>query len=339
MDNKEQTKDYQTQFKGSCDSGTRVAEGDDEKLKISVVIPLLNEEESLVELSEKLEKHLTLVAKSLWEVIFVDDGSSDQSYSIITGLNKSDKRFKAIRFRRNYGKSAALSVGFERASGDIIITMDADLQDDPAEIPNLVSKIEQGYDLVSGWKMKRYDPISKTLPSKLFNRVTSLASGIKLHDFNCGLKAYRRDCAKSLHVYGEMHRFLPALAHQDGFLVTEIVVQHHPRKHGHSKFGTARFFNGFFDLITVVFVTRFFKKPLHLFGLFGFLSVFCGLAIDGYLLVEWLLGNTYLSNRPLAIFGLVLIVVGIQFISMGLIGEMIVKNSPMTNVYSIRETI
>ena len=338
MDNKERNAN-QTQSETS--SGNQVGDENisEQKMKISVVIPLLNEEESLVELAGKLKENLTTTVGQFWEVIFVDDGSNDNSYQIITNLNKNDNRFKAIRFRRNYGKSAALSVGFERAQGEVIMTMDADLQDDPAEIPNLFAKINEGYDLVSGWKKKRYDPISKTLPSKLFNKVTSIASGVRLHDFNCGLKAYKKDCAKSLHIYGEMHRFLPSLAHQDGFKVTEIVVKHQARKHGHSKFGSARFLNGFFDLITVVFVTRFFKKPLHLFGVLGFLSGFVGFAIDGYLLIQWMLGNTYLSNRPLAIFGLVLIVVGIQFISMGLIGEMIVKNSPMTNVYSIKETL
>lgn len=309
------------------------------EMKISVVIPLLNEEDSLVELSNLLEENLNKIAKESWEVIFIDDGSNDNSFSIIKKINQNNNRFKSIRFRRNYGKSAALSVGFKQAEGDIIITMDADLQDDPKEFINLVNKINEGYDLVSGWKKKRYDPISKTLPSKFFNWVTSIASGVKLHDFNCGLKAYTKDAAKSLNVYGEMHRFLPALSHRDGFKVTEIVVQHHPRKHGISKFGASRFLKGFLDLITVVFLTRFLKRPLHFFGTLGFLSAFVGLGIDAYLTIEWLFGRTYLSERPLALLGVALIIVGVQFISMGLLGEMLVRNSAKEQNYSIKEVL
>ena len=307
------------------------------RVDVSVVIPLLNEEESLNELSKKLKIHLTDQVKDNWEVIFIDDGSTDNSFKIIKQINKDDKRFKCIRFRRNYGKSAALSVGFERAKGSVIITMDADLQDDPAEIENLISKIKDGYDLVSGWKKKRYDPITKTLPSKFFNFVTSIASGIRLHDFNCGLKAYRKECAKSLNVYGEMHRYLPALAFRDGFRVTETVVKHHPRKFGKSKFGASRFLNGFFDLLTVVFVTRFLKKPLHFFGLIGILFAATGFIIDLILLIQWFMGEIYLSNKPLVLFGVALIIVGVQLISMGLIGEMIVKNNRSNKTYSVRE--
>jgi len=311
----------------------------EDKLYISVVIPLLNEEDSLNELSELLTINLTKIAKQSWEVIFIDDGSTDKSYEIITTICNKNSNFKSIRFRRNYGKSAALSVGFKRAEGDVIITMDADLQDDPNEIENLVNKINEGYDLVSGWKKKRYDPISKTLPSKFFNWVTSKAAGIKLHDFNCGLKAYTNEAAKSLNVYGEMHRFLPALSYRDGFRVTEIPVLHHARKHGVSKFGASRFLKGFLDLITVVFLTRFLKRPLHLFGTLGFLCVFIGLGIDIYLTIEWMLGLTYISERPLAILGIALIIVGVQFVSMGLLGEMLVRNSAKEQNYSIREEI
>lgn len=311
----------------------------EDKLYISVVIPLLNEEDSLNELSELLTINLTKIAKQSWEVIFIDDGSTDKSYEIITTICNKNSNFKSIRFRRNYGKSAALSVGFKRAEGDVIITMDADLQDDPNEIENLVNKINEGYDLVSGWKKKRYDPISKTLPSKFFNWVTSKAAGIKLHDFNCGLKAYTNEAAKSLNVYGEMHRFLPALSYRDGFRVTEIPVLHHARKHGVSKFGASRFLKGFLDLITVVFLTRFLKRPLHLFGTLGFLCVFIGLGIDIYLTIEWMLGLTYISERPLAILGIALIIVGVQFVSMGLLGEMLVRNSAKEQNSSIREEI
>jgi len=310
-----------------------------DKLDISVVIPLLNEEESLPELAAKLEVELTNLVKNSYEVIFVDDGSTDNSFGVIKELNNSNKKFKAIRFRRNYGKSAALAVGFKRAKGEIVITMDADLQDDPSEIKNLVSKLKEGFDLVSGWKKTRHDPINKTLPSKFFNFVTSITSGIKLHDFNCGLKAYRKEVVKSLKVYGEMHRYMPALAHLDGFKVAEIPVKHHPRIYGKSKFGASRFVKGFLDLITVVFTNRFMKRPLHFFGAFGFLFAFVGLILDLYLTIEWALGNTALSNRPLALLGVALIIVGVQFISMGLIGEMIVKNSSNFENYSIKEQL
>lgn len=306
---------------------------------ISVVVPLLNEEESLPELAFQLEEELEKFVKNRYEVIFVDDGSTDNSFEVIRRLNQRNHKFRAIRFRRNYGKSAALSVGFKQARGVIIITMDADLQDDPAEIPNLVGKIKEGYDLVSGWKKKRKDPLSKTIPSKFFNFVTSKLSGIKLHDFNCGLKAYRKEVAQSLDVYGEMHRYLPALAHWEGFRVTEIPVKHHERRYGKSKFGFSRFIKGYLDLLTVMFTTRYLKRPLHFFGTLGTLFASIGFIIDLWLTIEWLLGWTSLSNRPLALLGVLLIIVGVQFISMGLIGEMIVKNTQKDTIYSIKEKI
>lgn len=306
---------------------------------ISVVIPLYNEEESLPELALQLEGELKKVAKDRWEVIFIDDGSTDHSFSVLKQINDRNKKFRAIRLRRNYGKSAALSVGFAEAKGVIIVTMDADLQDDPAEIQNLLAKIKDGYDLVSGWKKKRKDPITKTIPSKFFNFVTSLASGIKLHDFNCGLKAYRREVVKNLQVYGEMHRYLPALAHLDGFKVTEVQVVHHPRRYGKSKFGFSRFAKGFLDLLTVMFTTRYLKRPMHFFGTFGILFAIIGLVIDGWLTVEWFLGKTALSNRPLAILGVALIIVGVQFVSLGLIGEMMAKNSNKDVIYGIKERL
>jgi glycosyltransferase involved in cell wall biosynthesis len=294
-------------------------------IEISVVIPLLNEEESLPELSIRLESELQKLTNGNYEVLFIDDGSTDNSFEIIKSIHENNNKFKCIRFRRNYGKSAALSVGFHKVKGEFVITMDADLQDDPSEISNLISKLKEGYDLVSGWKKKRYDPISKTLPSKFFNYVTSLTSGIKLHDFNCGLKGYRKEVVKSLHVYGEMHRYLPALAHWMGFKVTELVVQHHARKYGRSKFGMSRFVKGFLDLLTVLLTTKYFKRPLHFFGTTGSLLTFAGFVLNIYLTFEWFMGKTYLSNRPLALFGIALIIVGVQFISMGLIGEMITK--------------
>ncbi len=305
---------------------------------LSVVIPLLNEEESIPELALQLEKELQELTRGKYEVIFIDDGSTDNSYSYIKQLNQRNKRFKCIRFRQNFGKSAALSVGFARAKGKYVATMDADLQDDPAELKNLLAKMKEGYDLVTGWKKDRKDPVSKTLPSKFFNYVTSKTSGIKLHDFNCGLKMYRKEVTDHLEVYGEMHRYLPALAYRDGFKVAEIPVMHHARRYGKSKFGMSRFLKGFLDLLTVVFVTRFMKRPLHFFGLFGTLFSILGLGINVYLTIEWILGNTYFSNRPLSQLGIALIIVGVQLFSVGLIGEMLVKNNyDKTKNYSIKD--
>jgi glycosyltransferase involved in cell wall biosynthesis len=308
--------------------------------RISIIIPLLNEEESLAELTAHLETVLAPLADGEYEVLFIDDGSTDGSFNVLQRLHASNQRIKAIRFRRNYGKSAALAVGFARAAGTIVITMDADLQDDPDELPALCAKINEGYDLVSGWKKKRYDPWHKTLPSKLFNAVTSRMSGITLHDFNCGLKAYRKEVVKTLKVYGDMHRYLPALAHWDGFRVTEIPVQHHARKYGHSKFGISRLLSGFLDLLTVLATTRYIKRPLHLFGTIGVFVGLLGFGIELYLTVEWFLGLTALSNRPIALLGMLLIIVGVQLVSMGLLGEMIIKNTAANpEQYSIREEI
>lgn len=306
---------------------------------ISVVVPLLNEEESLPELARQLEDVLQRYAPNKWDVLFIDDGSTDGSYREIEAIHAKNQRFKAIRFRRNYGKSAALGVAFAHVEGDVVITMDADLQDDPHEIPALMTKLDEGYDLVSGWKRKRHDPWHKTVPSKLFNVVTSIMSGIKLHDFNCGLKAYRRDVVKTVQVYGEMHRYIPALAHWEGFKVTEIPVQHHERKFGVSKFGMSRFLKGFLDLLTVMFTTRYVKRPLHFFGAVGTLFALTGFVTDAWLAVEWFLGRTSLSNRPLALFGVAMIIVGVQLISIGLIGELIVKQHQEHERYSIQERL
>ncbi|MBK6759475.1 MAG: glycosyltransferase family 2 protein [Ignavibacteria bacterium] len=306
---------------------------------VSVVVPLLNEAESLPELAKQLESVLERVARGRYEVLFIDDGSTDDSFGVIQDLHTRNNRFKAIRFRTNHGKSAALAIGFAESKGDIVITMDADLQDDPAEIPALISKLDEGFDLVSGWKRKRHDPWHKTIPSKLFNSVTSRMSGIKLHDFNCGLKAYRRDVVNSVQVYGEMHRYIPALAHWEGFRVTEIPVQHRARQFGSSKFGMSRFLKGYLDLLTVMFTTRYIKRPLHFFGAVGSLFAIVGLITDLYLVVEWFLGHTSLSNRPLALFGVAMIIVGVQLISIGLIGELIVKNNLEHQRFSVRERL
>jgi glycosyltransferase involved in cell wall biosynthesis len=307
------------------------------KIDVSVVIPLLNEEQSLMQLSLALRDVLERMNVT-YEVIFVDDGSTDNSLQILREIHRKNRRYKFISFRRNYGKSAALSVGFQHAVGRYIVTMDADLQDDPNEIPRLIQKLESGFDLVNGWKKKRHDPITKTIPSKLFNLVTSLTTGIKLRDFNSGLKAYRREVTEDIKVVGEMHRFLPVLAHWAGYRVTEIPVQHHPRKYGKTKFGLSRFWHGFLDLMTVLFTTRYSKRPLHFFGVFGLLSFLVGFLIDLELAIEWAMGRTAISNRPLFIVGVLLIIVGIQFISIGLLGEMITRTQ-IKEEYSIKEKV
>ena len=309
-----------------------------QNIEISVVIPLYNEEQSLKELADQL-KNTLVRSGGRYELIFVDDGSTDNSFRVLRDLHFRNNRIKVIRFRRNYGKSAALMVGFQRAQGEYVVTMDADLQDDPAEIPNLIRQIKSGYDVVSGWKKKRHDPITKTLPSKFFNFVTSVMTGVKIHDSNCGLKAYRRDVVKSVNVYGELHRYIPALAQWQGYRIGEVVVQHRARKYGKTKFGIGRFFKGFLDLLTVLFTTRYIARPLHLFGVWGIVSAFAGLCIDGYLVVEWITGRTSLSNRPLFLVGLILIIVGIQFVSIGLLGEMITRGQHVEKEYSIREII
>jgi glycosyltransferase involved in cell wall biosynthesis len=307
---------------------------------VSVVVPLLNEEESLEELSKQLETVLERIARGRYEVIFIDDGSTDSSFAVIQKINAGNSRFKCIRFRTNHGKSAALAVGFAEATGDYVITMDADLQDDPNEIPGMIAKLDEGFDLVSGWKRKRYDPWHKTLPSKLFNSVTSRMSGLKLHDFNCGLKAYRSDVVKTVQVYGEMHRYIPALAHWEGFRVTEVPVQHRARQFGVSKFGMSRFLKGYLDLLTVMFTTRYVKRPLHFFGALGSLFAIIGFVTDLYLAIEkWAFGIP-LSQRPYSLlFGIAMIIVGVQLISIGLIGELIVKNNLSEQRFSIRERL
>lgn len=306
---------------------------------VSVVIPLFNEEESLVELSVSLKKILDGSMRSNWEVIFVDDGSTDRSYQKIQEIHRVNSRFKCIKFKRNYGKSAALQEGFKAAIGDYVITMDADLQDDPDEIPNLIAKLNEGYDLVSGWKKVRKDPFIKKHTSKLFNLVTSIMVGLRLHDYNCGLKAYVKDVVKNIKVYGEMHRYIPALAHLAGYKVTEIPVTHHERKYGKTKYGVSRFVNGIFDLITVKFTTQYMKRPLHLFGLLGLLSFFAGFGILLYLTINKFIENVPISGRPLFFVGILFAIVGVQFFSIGLIGEMITKSSSDLDVVIIDKTL
>ncbi|MCC6397255.1 MAG: glycosyltransferase family 2 protein [Bacteroidetes bacterium] len=303
---------------------------------VSVVIPLYNEEGSLKELNQQLRSTLGRM-NIRYEILYIDDGSTDHSFQILRDLKRNDRHLKVIRFRRNYGKSAALAVGFEKAQGNVVITMDADLQDDPAEIPSMKRRIEEGYDLISGWKKVRRDPISKTIPSRFFNYVTGVLTGIKIHDFNCGLKAYRREVVKSVKVYGELHRYIPVLAHWEGFRIGEMVVQHRARKYGKTKFGLGRFWKGFLDLLTALFTTRFLRRPLHLFGPIGLFLTLAGSVIDLWLVIEWIRGLTSLGNRPLFLAGSMLIVIGIQFISLGLLGEMISKTRATAEEYSIRE--
>lgn len=306
---------------------------------ISVVIPLYNEDESLRELAERLHATLQQMTGGGYEVIFIDDGSTDSSYEVLRELHRNNPRFKAIRFRTNYGKSAALAVGFEQVRGKYIFTMDADLQDDPDELPSMLATLKSGYDLVSGWKKTRHDPWHKTVPSKLFNSVVQTVTGLDIHDFNCGLKGYRREVLPFLNVYGEMHRYLPAQAHWQGFRVTEQPVKHHKRKYGVSKFGLSRFVKGFLDLLTLVLTTKYARRPLHVFGTVGVIVATVGFLIDLWLTIEWFMGLTSLTNRPLALLGVLLIIVGVQLISIGLVGEMIAKNSLSNEQYSIRESL
>jgi glycosyltransferase involved in cell wall biosynthesis len=306
-------------------------------MDLSVIIPLYNEEDSIEELTKQIVQVLEDFNHE-YEVCFVDDGSTDDSLARIKDLREKNKNIKILSFRKNYGKSAALSEGFKMASGETIITIDADLQDDPAEIPNLIAKINEGYDLVSGWKKKRHDPITKTLPSKLFNFITARFTGIQIHDFNCGLKAYRQEVIKEIPVYGSLHRYLPVLAHWKGFAIGEIIVQHHARKYGVTKYGWRRFFDGFFDLFTVLFLTRYRQKPLHLFGFFGLTSLVAGFIISLYLTVLWFQGYG-IGSRPLLFLGILLIIVGMQSFSIGLIGEMITNLKDEEGSYSIREKI
>lgn len=316
-------------------------------MDISIVIPLLNEEESLPELSAWIEK-VMLENDYSYEVIFIDDGSKDNSWSIIESIIAKNNRFKAIKFRRNYGKSPALNVGFNKAKGNVVITMDADLQDSPDEIPDLYKMItQQGYDLVSGWKKKRYDPISKTIPTKLFNWATRKISGLDLHDFNCGLKAYKYDVVKTIEVYGEMHRYIPVIAKWAGFTkITEKAVKHQERKYGVTKFGLERFINGFLDLMSITFVSKFGKKPMHLFGALGTLMFIIGFTITGWLVFHKLYyvyileqRMTLVTEQPLFFIALITMVIGTQLFLTGFIAEMVARSAVDRNNYHIEKDI
>jgi len=310
-------------------------------MDISIVIPVYNEEESLRELSVWLLK-VMIKERYDYEVIMIDDGSTDDSRRVINEICRKNARFKNLSFQRNYGKSAALQVGFQMAQGNVVITMDADLQDSPDEIPELYKMImSRRYDMVSGWKKNRRDPISKRLPSKFYNFTVRLVSGIKLHDFNCGLKAYRKDLIKSIEVYGEMHRYIPVIAKWAGFKkIGEKVIKHYPRKFGKSKFGMERYIKGYLDLLTISFISRYGKRPMHLFGALGTLIFFAGFFIAGYLAYEKWINQAYMmTSRPLFYFGLLAMILGTILFVGGFLGELICRNSLDRNRYLIRSDI
>ena len=311
-------------------------------MDISIVIPLFNEDESITELAAWIDRVMQANGYS-YEVIMVDDGSNDHSWQVIEDLRSKNENIRGIKFQRNYGKSAALNEGFKAAKGEVVITMDADMQDSPDEIPELRKMIiEDGYDMVSGWKKKRYDnALTKNLPSKLFNATASSVSGVKLHDFNCGLKAYRNKLVKSIEVYGEMHRYIPLLAKWAGFKkIGEKVVEHRARKYGVTKFGWSRFINGFLDLFSIMFMGKFGKRPMHIFGLWGTLVFFGGICIWIYLFVEKFFFDQFnMTDRPLFYVGLISLVIGIQLFLAGFIGELIARNSSDKNFYLIEKKV
>ena len=288
---------------------------------ISVVIPVHDEERSVALLYDELRSALEPL-DTPWEAIFVDDGSTDGTFSALTRLHAAERNVRVVRLRRNFGKAAALVAGFDQAHGETVVTIDGDLQDDPAEIPRLLAKLDEGFDLVSGWKTRRRDPLSRRILSRIFNRVTSAFSGVRLHDMNCGLKAYRAEVVHGLRLYGELHRFIPVLAHYRGFRIAELPVNHRPREHGRSRYGVERYVRGFLDLLTVSFIGRYRHRPLHLFGGLGLILGFIGSAILVYLTVVKALGHA-IGQRPLLLLGVLLVVIGMQFFSLGLISEMI----------------
>ena len=316
-------------------------------MDLSVVIPLYNERESLPELVDRVHRVATDMGLD-YEVVLVDDGSNDGSWDEIVRLRTANARVKGIRFGRNYGKSPALNAGFEAASGAVVITMDADLQDDPDEIPGLYRMVrEEGYDLVSGWKKKRYDPLSKTLPTKLFNWATRRMSGVKLHDFNCGLKAYRGEVVKHIEVYGERHRYIPFIASKEGYRkIGEKVVKHHPRKYGTTKFGLDRFINGFLDLLTIAFVFRFGRKPMHFFGALGTLMFVLGLVAAAWVVGSklWTLfvlhqPTALVTDQALFFVALTAMVIGVQLFTAGFVAELVSRNAPDRNAYRVGERL
>ena len=292
-------------------------------VRVSVVVPLFNEEQSLRPLYQELAA--SLGPEAAWEVVFVDDGSTDGSYAELKRLHEEFGNVRVVQLRRNFGKAAALSAGFDQARGEMIVTIDADLQDDPAEIPHLLAKLDEGFDLVSGWKVRRRDSFARRLFSRVYNSTTGWVTGVRLHDMNCGLKAYRAEVVRDLRLYGELHRYVPVLAHHRGFRVGEQPVNHRPRQHGRSRYGFERFLRGFFDLLTVTFMGRYRYRPLHLFGGLGLATGFIGFLILLYL-TAIKIGGSGIGQRPLLLLGALLVVVGIQLLSLGLVGEMITSH-------------
>ena len=316
---------------------------ENQNIQISVVVPLFNEDESLPELHDWIVRVMT-EHNFTYEIVFINDGSTDKSWDVIESLQIKNPQVRGIKFQRNYGKSAALHVGFQATKGKVVITMDADLQDSPDEIPELYQMItEEGFDLVSGWKKKRYDPISKTIPTKLYNGVNRMMSGIKLHDMNCGLKAYRSEVVKSVEIFGEMHRYIPVIAKAAGFgKIGEKVVQHQERKYGKTKFGMNRFVNGFLDMFTITFITRFGKKPMHFFGLIGSIFFFIGGAITTWLIIYKLFidtGSRLIADRAEFYIALVTMIIGTQLFLAGFIAELIGRSSSTRNNYLIEKEI
>lgn len=311
---------------------------DHQEIELSVIVPLLNEEQSLIPLIEKVKESLS--DAYIFELIFVDDGSTDESWQEIKKLSGRYNWISGIRFLKNYGKSTALQSGFERSRGKYVVTMDADLQDDPFEIPGMLEMLKEGYDLVSGWKKERHDPITKTIPSRFFNKITSWVTGINLNDFNCGLKAYRKEVVDNIHLYGELHRYIPLLAKWEGFdHIGEKVVKHHPRKFGKTKFGFSRFMHGFLDLITLVFVNRYLQRPMHFFGTIGFLLLVIGGIINSYLAIEKIFYGAVLGDRPLLLLGVMLMVLGAQIFSIGFLGELFFRSHNGHKKPNIKETV
>jgi glycosyltransferase involved in cell wall biosynthesis len=310
--------------------------------RLSVVIPAVNEEGNLPALHAAIVE--VLEADSVpFEIIFVDDGSRDGTWQVVERLAAADPRVIGLRHRRNFGKARGLATGFSAASGELILTMDADLQDDPAEIPRFLTKLDEGYDLVSGWKQRRQDPLGKTLPSRVFNSTVRLVSGVPLHDFNCGFKVYRREVVRNIWLYGELHRFTPVLAHAEGFRVGELPVRHHPRRWGVSKYGWSRLIKGFLDLLTVTFLTEYRQRPMHVLGVPGLAALVAGALIGLWLTGEKVLAGASIGNRPLLLLAVLLVLVGVQFFGLGLLGELLVHGSQAQDrsrrVGPIRETV
>lgn len=312
-----------------------------ENPEISIVIPVFNEADNILPVYESLRAAMQETTYT-WEVIFVDDGSVDGTYGLLERLHRQDERVCVVRFRRNFGQTAAMAAGLDHAQGDIIVTLDGDLQNDPADIPSLIRKLEEGYDLASGWRVKRHDTLSRRLPSKIANWLISVTTGVHLHDYGCTLKALRRDIAKELKLYGEMHRFIPALAASLGATIVEVPVRHHPRRHGRSNYGIGRTLRVLLDLMAVKFLSGYFTRPVHLFGLCGMIAVFSGTGITLVLAMQRLFWQTALSDRPLLLLGILLMIVGTQFITMGLLGEMLARVYHETQekpVYVIRKVL